>query len=183
MEISDAILVAIKAAGGTISGRTAIQKLVYFAVYFKLVESKYKPHYYGPYSTEVSTILQELTYLNFINEEVETRETTGFTVSEDWKRYFYTISKDGDEIIKHLKNENKSEYKQISDLVKICKETANLDGNTLSWAAKVHYILLKQDKSMTPKEVTTSAQSFGWDLSKNQIKDGEKLLIKLHLAE
>ncbi|MBU3966499.1 MAG: hypothetical protein KKG76_03855 [Euryarchaeota archaeon] len=183
MEIADAILVTIKAAGDCISGRTTIQKLIYFESLFKLVDANYRPHYYGPYSSEISSSIQELTYLDFVKEEVETRETTGFTVSNDWKRYCYTISNDGNEIIEHIKKEHPEEYKKIINLVKVCKDTANLDVNILSWAAKVNYILSKQGTSLTPDEITIIADSFGWKLSQPQIDNAVELLKKLDLCQ
>lgn len=183
MEIADAILVTIKAAGGCISGRTTIQKLIYFESLFNLVDANYRPHYYGPYSSDVSSIIQELTYLDFLKEEVETRETTGFTVSGDWKRYCYTISNDGNEIIEHIKKEHTKEYSEIVNFVKICKKTTNLDVNILSWAAKVNYILLKQGAPMTPEEITTIAESFGWKLSQDQIDNAVELLKQLKLCQ
>lgn len=184
MELLDAILITIKAAGDCIPGRTAIQKLVYFESIFGLVEAKYRPHYYGPYSAEVSGAIQELAYLNFIKEEVETRETTGFTVSDDWKRYCYAISEDGREIVNWLEKENLNEYNKIVNLVGICKKTANLDVNVLSWAAKVHYILSKPgEKPMTPEEISNIADSFGWKLSQSQINDAVELLKKLKLCQ
>ncbi|VVB86203.1 Uncharacterised protein [uncultured archaeon] len=180
MELLDAILITIKAAGDCIPGRTAIQKLVYFESVFGLVDVKYKPHYYGPYSSEVSSTIHELTYLDFVKEEVETRETTGFAVSEDWKRYCYTISRDGNEIIEYLKKEHPDDYNKIVNLVKICKKTSNLDVNILSWAAKVNYILSEQGKPMTPEEITLTAESFGWKLDPSQIDIAVELLKQLN---
>ena len=181
MELLDAILITIKAAGDCIPGRTVIQKLVYFESISGFVDVKYKPHYYGPYSSEVSSTIQELTYLDFVREEVETRETTGFSVSEDWKKYCYTISRDGNEIAEHIKKEHPEDYNKIVNLVKICKKTAKLEVNILSWAAKVNYILSEQGKPMTSEEITIIAESFGWKLSQSQIINAVELLKQLNL--
>lgn len=181
MELMDAVLLTIKAAGGSILGRTTIQKLIYFESILGFVDAKYRPHYYGPYSAEVSGTIQELIYLDFMKEEIETRGTTGFSVSDDWKRYCYTLSKDGQEIVEQLKKENTDKYDKIIALVEICKETVNLDVETLSWAAKVHYILSGQGRPMTREEIINVADSFGWRLSQSQINDAVELLKQLKL--
>lgn len=179
MEISDAILITIKAAGGSILGRTTIQKLIYFESIYGLVDAKYRPHYYGPYSAEVSGTIQELTDLDFLKEEIETAETTGFPVPDDWKRYRYFLSSDGKEVVDHLEKESKVEYDKIFNLVSICKDTVNLDVNILSLTAKVIYILSSQGKPMTVDEIRVAAESFGWRLSESRIEGAVELLKQL----
>lgn len=175
MIIFDAILATIKVAGGSITGRTTIQKLVYFENISKLVDTKYRPHYYGPYSAEVAGAIQELIDLNFLKEEIETAETAGFLVPDDWKRYRYTLTSDGNKVVEQINQKNKAEFNRISNLVRTCKQTVNLDANMLSWAAKVHYILSSQGKTMTLDEIQNTAESFGWKLPQPQIEAIELL--------
>lgn len=179
MNIFDAILTTIKAAGGSITGRTTIQKLIYFEDISNLVDIKYRPHYYGPYSAEVAGAIQELIDLGFLKEEIETAETIGFPVPDDWKRYSYTLTSDGREVVEQINKENKEEYNEIFTLVSICKKTVELDANMLSWAAKVHYILSSEGKSMTLDEIQNTAESFGWKLSQYQIDGAVELLKQL----
>ena len=126
MIIFDAILATIRAAGGSITGRTAIQKLMYFENVSKIVDIKYRPHYYGPYSAEVAGAIQELIDLDFLKEEIETAETTGFPVPDDWKRYRYTLTSDGNKVIEHINQESAAETKKISNLVSTCQKTVKI---------------------------------------------------------
>ena len=75
LELSDVILAAVKMAGDRVLGRTAIQKLVYFLTIYNLVDARYRPHYYGPYSVDVANSIQMLSSIDFITEEIETPET------------------------------------------------------------------------------------------------------------
>lgn len=180
MIIFDAILATIKAAGGSITGRTAIQKLMYFENVSKIVDIKYRPHYYGPYSAEVAGAIQELIDLDFLKEEIETAETTGFPIPDDWKRYRYTLTSDGYKVVEHINQESGAETKKISNLVRTCQKTVNLDANMLSCAAKVYYILSSKSKSMAVDEVQKTAESFGWNLSQHQITGAVNLLKQLY---
>lgn len=180
MIIFDAILATIRAAGGCITGRTAIQKLMYFENVSKLVDIKYRPHYYGPYSAEVAGAIQELIDLDFLKEEIDTAKTTGFPVPDDWKRYRYTLTSDGTKVVELLDQENEEEINKISNLVRTCQETVNLDANMLSYSAKVYYIISSQSKPMTVDEIQKTAGSFGWNLSQNDINDAVDLLKQLY---
>ena len=183
MEISDAILVTIKIAGNNFLGRTSIQKLVYFLSVFKIVEVKYRPHYYGPYSVDVASSIQMLSSIDFLNEKVETSETTGYPVPEDWKRYLYSLSTDGEQIVGQFKKSNRSDYDEIYRVIKICKDSVNFNPDILSWAAKINYILSKKEESMTYEAIINTADSFGWKLSSEQVDMGVKLLKNLNLCK
>jgi len=69
---------------------------------------------------------------------------------------------------------------KISNLVRTCKETVNLDANMLSYSAKVYYIISSQSKPMTVNEIQKTAGSFGWNLSQNDINDAVDLLKQLY---
>jgi uncharacterized protein YwgA len=49
----------------------------------KVVDIKYRPHYYGPNSAQVAGATQELIDLDFLKEEIDTAKTTGFPVPDD----------------------------------------------------------------------------------------------------
>ena len=66
MDVPDAIVVTLGAVADKIIGRTVIQKLIYFEMILGLVDANYRPHYYGPYSSEVAGTIQELAALGFV---------------------------------------------------------------------------------------------------------------------
>ncbi|MDD3857161.1 MAG: hypothetical protein PHP43_03840 [Methanoculleus sp.] len=182
MDEFDGILVMLKAAGGRISGRTTIQKLGYFSTILSAIRAHYRPHYYGPYSADIAGAIQALVSYGFIEERMETPGTPGSAATPDWKRYTYTLTGDGERMISRLEQEHASEAREIEMIVGICRATANLDSKTLSWAAKVHYILAREKRVMPYDEIREIAQTLNWDLSDDQIERGANLLKKLHFV-
>jgi uncharacterized protein YwgA len=182
LEISDAILVAVKEAGDNVLGRTSIQKLIYFLSIFGKVDVKYLPHYYGPYSADVAGSIQMLSSIDFLDEKVETQQSTGYSVPENWRRYLYSISEDGEQIIAQLKESNEKEYNEISRIISQF-ETVNYNPEVLSWAAKVNYIISKKGASMTPEAIINTAGSFGWKLTEEQVDSAIEILKNLNLCK
>lgn len=183
MDASDAIIAVVKVAGNNILGRTAIQKIVYFLSISGIVDVKYRPHYYGPYSADVASSIQMLASIDFMNETVETSKTTGYTVPENWKKYHYSLSSDGEQFFEEFKKSNKADFDEISRIVEICRNSENFNPEILSWAAKVNYILSKKKEPMTYDAIITTADSFGWDLSQEQVDMALELLRNLGLCK
>ncbi|MFZ3169097.1 MAG: hypothetical protein WA130_15900 [Candidatus Methanoperedens sp.] len=183
MDVSDAIITVVKIAGNNILGRTAIQKIVYFLSVFEIVDVKYRPHYYGPYSADVASSTQMLASIDFLKETVETTRTTGYTVPENWKKYHYSLSSDGEQFVEEFRSSNAADFDKISRVVEICRDTVNFNPEILSWAAKVSYILSKKKEPMTYDAITSTASSFGWDLSSEQIEMALELLQSLGLSK
>lgn len=180
MDEFDGILLLLDAAGGRISGRTTIQKLGYFSTVPGAIKARYRPHYYGPYSADVAGAIQMLVSYGFIEERVETPGGTG--AMPDWKRYTYALTEDGKRLIPDLKQEYAQGAEEVEKIVGICKDTANLDSRTLSWAAKIHYIQTRENKRMTSDEIKEIARTLNWDLSEDQIQKGTDLLENLHFT-
>jgi uncharacterized protein YwgA len=184
MDVPDAIIVTLGVSEDKVVGRTAIQKLIYFETVFNLADVAFRPHYYGPYSSEVAGIIQELVSLGFIEEKIETRETTGYPVSDDWKRYCYKLTNDGLDFLRTVERQFSNEYKKISELVEMCKRRSNLNPKILSWAAKVNYIGAHEEKSvLESEEIKTRAKALKWNLSDEQIGEATKLLSDLGLVK
>lgn len=180
MDEFDGILLLLDAAGGQISGRTTIQKLGYFSTVTGPIRAHYRPHYYGPYSADVAGAIQTLVSYGFIEERVETPGSPGAT--PDWKRYTYALTDDGRRLIPDLKQEYAQGAEEVGKIVCICKDAANLDSKTLSWAAKIHYIRTREERRMTSDEIREIARTLNWDLSEDQIQKGMDLLKNLHFT-
>ena len=183
MDVPDAIIVTLGALSDKIVGRTAIQKLIYFEMVFGLVDANYRPHYYGPYSSEVAGTIQELAALGFVEERIETRETTGYTVSDEWKRYCYELTNDGLGFLEAVKKEDPEIYDRISRIVETCGGRSKLNPQILSWAAKVHYIASHEEKAMEFKDIISNAKEFKWSLTEENIKVAVELLNDLGLIK
>jgi uncharacterized protein YwgA len=183
MDVPDAIIVTLGAVADKIVGRTAIQKLVYFEMVLDLVDANYRPHYYGPYSSEVMGTIQELAALGFVEEKIETRETTGYSVSDEWKRYCYKLTNDGSDFLAAVKKEDSENYDNISEVARKCGRISKFNPQILSWAAKVHYIASHEDKAMEFKEIMSNANEFGWILTEENIIIAVDLLNDLGLIK
>lgn len=174
MEASDFILILLGSKSQGIDGRTAVQKLGYFAT-VKLKKSLgYEADFYGPYSTIVAANLQNLVESDFVTEKQH-------VTSRYRKMYSYTLTDEAVSLSKGLRKAYPKETRIIGNVVKKCDKIAKCDYNVLSWAAKVHFILEKTRKAMTYQEAITASNKFGWKLSEEQIASGAKLLRELKL--
>jgi len=180
MDEFDGVLVMLSAAGGRIPGRTTIQKLGYFSTIPDAIRAHYRPHYYGPYSADIAGAIQALASYGFIEERVETPAAPGSAATPDWKRYTYSLTDDGEKLVRRLEEEHPSEAREIEEIVSICRDTANLDSKVLSWAAKVYYIQTQEKRNMPYDEIQEIARILNWDLTEDQIEKGVGLLKNLH---
>jgi len=162
---TEAAVMVIDAAGGRIAGRTT-----------------YRPHYYGPYSADVSGALQTITSCHFVDEAMDTDDNRKANETFEWKRYSYSLNDEGKKVTEFLKTKSPKDYEEIKKIVDICKNTARLDPNVLSWAAKVHYILKQEHRQMTYVEISKIAESLNWKLQEPQITTGVNLLKELSLV-
>ncbi len=141
-----------------------------------MVKTNYVPHYYGPYSAEVSILLEELVSLGLLDEK-----KTLF-VPSNYQRYDYVLSDDGKSVIETLEADNEGEYKELERIVNITKEKTDFDVNTIACAAKIKYLLGKQKRPMTKRDMVNKANNCGWKLNNDQLDGAISLLKELKLA-
>ncbi len=156
-------------------GRTSIQKIAYFArqTCKNLVLSQFTPHFYGPYSSEVSIVLEDLVGYSFVDEKkIHGRRYDAYT---------YKLSKDGKTIIKDVKD--KDAYENIGELVKRCYDACYLKSKPLSYAAKLHYILNSSKEKASIDELKIRGKELNWEIKDGDIKQGIDLLKKLKLEK
>ncbi|MDD9826434.1 MAG: hypothetical protein OXU86_06680 [Thaumarchaeota archaeon] len=181
LDAVDAVELVFHANNCEIPGRTALQKLVYFASR-RVPGSKvdYAPHYFGPFSAKVAEILAELC---FAGRAYEVRIPWG-----DHAGFEYHLTGLGKELVDiALVEQPASTIETIKDTVKTCKEACDLRASDLSYAAKVHYAItqyamrnLPEPKNVT--DVHNIAYGFRWDVTEDNIRAGYALLRKLDLA-
>jgi hypothetical protein len=175
LDESGIIILALYAAGGTVEGKTTLQKWGYFASVKTRVDLGYEPHFYGPYSKTIARAADELIASDFIIER-------GRITQYDRVIYTYTLTNDGISIAKDLVEQNLDLYKVIKEIVEVCDKTVGNNMSILSWAAKVYYLLQKKGKEITYKEIEKIGMNLGWELSEKEIDSGVKLLAALRLA-
>ena len=174
MEASEFILILLNSKSEGIDGRTAVQKLGYFATVLLKENLEYGADFYGPYSTIVAANLQNLVESDFVTEKE--RVTSRYR-----KMYSYNLTEEAVFLAKNLKKKYPKDAKTIENVVRKCDKIVNCDYNVLSWAAKVHFVLEKNNKAMTYQEAIAASSKFGWKLSETQIASAAKLLKELKL--
>lgn len=183
LEVFDALITVIDAAGNTIHGRTVLQKLLYFGTVKGFVKANYRPHYYGPFSAEVAGVIDQATAMHFLDERTDTSTSANHGQNIEWRRYNYSTTSDGKKAMQIIREANHEQVESLRSLVITCKEVANLDVNVLSWAAKVHFILAKRGGPLTMEEIARTAETYNWTLTPDQIKKASLLLQALALVQ
>ena len=182
MGVMDAILATIQGVEeeegrNRISGRTLLQKKLYFLSVLNQEAFGYRPHHYGPYSQLVADNVGALCQAGFLKEEVETipEFIGGFG---EVKRYMYSETEDTralvedrwDQIEPYVKNVKMINSNEITD-----------DVTLLSVAAKVHFIVSGQGRA-TRQEIMDLAKRLGWKISEKQIRQVVGYLEALELV-
>jgi hypothetical protein len=181
LNAADIVFLLLDAAGGSIIGRTVLQKILYFASVKEHLPLNFRPHYYGPYSAEVTGALDDATAAGLIREQVDSYATTGLMGPSSRRRYTYSIEPGGEEIVLSLIRDHKVVRDNLIALVARCQENSNLDPKTLSWAAKVHFITTNEGRPMTHDEIRATARDFHWQISPLQVESAEQILRDLAL--
>lgn len=170
-----AMILTINAAGGSIKGRTTLQKWLYFISVKTGLKFGFIPHFYGPYSEDISSLVNALIASDFLQE---TGKITGYSRI----MYTYALTEDGRRIAKDLRKKHKQLYKTLKEVVDTCSNVAGNSTSILSWAAKIYYLLQKQGSEITYSKLRSESRSLGWSLSKEEVDSGAKLLAALKLA-
>ena len=168
MHIQDLILLVIGSEDeNKLRGRTLLQKKLYFLSKLKEVDHGFRPHYYGPYSSLVAENLDILVSAHFLNEEKETFETDQ-NIFGEIRRHTYSLTPDGDIVMEEIKKE--AEYTDWKEkLDRLNRQKLAKDFNMLSIAAKVYYIVSRQE-SATPEQIREIASEYGWSIEDPDIE-------------
>ncbi|RKY88529.1 hypothetical protein DRQ09_02740 [candidate division KSB1 bacterium] len=163
---------------GKIDSKTKLQKEIYFISLLLKRDIEFKAHYYGPYSIEVETALDELIGAGFVNVKrdiwgIDTRY--GFEA----KKYEFFLTNSGEKLAKIITDENPNDYETIEKFVDNLKKIENLNYLTLSIAAKAYFILSKESKSMTVNQIIEKASRFGWNINRRDIDIAVNILKEL----
>ena len=178
MGVMDAILATIQgAAQRKVSGRTLLQKRLYFLSVLAQENFGYRPHYYGPYSQLVADNVGALCQAGFLKEEVETfpESIGGFG---EVKRYSCSSTEDTDALIDDRREQVEPYVKNVK---MINSDQITDDVTLLSVAAKVHFIVSGQGRA-TRQEIMDLAKRLGWEISEKQIRHVVGYLERLELV-
>lgn len=154
-------------------GRTAMQKLVYFASIKTGVDAWYYAHYYGPFSEGVSMGIARLWGKGFVHEEPPTHAKPGYT---------YTLTKEGERLGAMVTDENSRDYATIKSIVAVCREFCELRQPQMALASKIHYLVTRKGVPRDNVErLIAIGLKMGWEMDKDDVNVGQELLCKLGL--
>ncbi len=190
MHIQDLILLVVASEEEQrLRGRTTLQKKLYFLSVLNETDHStnlgFRPHYYGPYSSEVAENLDILVSTSFLMEVTETFVSENSAASIDRnifgeiRRHTYSLTEDGKSIMGEIKREDGYTNWKTA-LSKLNKHPLANDFNTLSIAAKVHYIVNRKGVA-TPEQIQKVAKRYGWKITDTQIEDVRSFLEDLSL--
>ena len=168
MELRKAILVCIRKAPEKAT-RTVVQKLLYLAVLKELTKAPYEAHYYGPYSSEVASLLEDLSSSGLIEETEDTWQSFG----SPWeiRRYRYSLPEGVDTALDSMTTkEDLIEARDLESIIETCERKGSLNPRSLSIAAKVLYILYENNRPLTEAEIADEARKIGWKLTESEIQ-------------
>jgi uncharacterized protein YwgA len=180
MNVSEFVMALIHASGGTVRGRTMLQKKGFFVSLLSSlqVDLSYQAYYYGPYSAPIDGALTELKNLGFVEEA-----STGFggvSGGFEVRRYDYALTDDGKKILKPLLQTD--EYNALSAAVRKIQDAGSPDYLELSIAAKAYYILCKKGVEMSGKELQQEAKKFNWNIQEQSLMGAVEFLERVGLA-
>jgi len=176
------VLLVLDGYGGTISGRTLLQKRLYFVSHLAGLEVSFRPHYYGPYSQE----LEDAVALNRARGFLEETETglgyasgSGFEI----RRYDYKLTEDGRKMVNLIKAQSSDVSCQVTDAINRLNEAGDSGSYLeLALAAKTYFIISSGGKRLTPDEISKQAKAFGWKVKPEVIQKAVGLLEKANMV-
>ena len=183
----DLLLLCYLAHNGPIEGRTRLQKILYFVGrrldhkdILPFNELSYRPHYYGPYSSQIDNDNRELKALNLVKED-QCKIRAG-RKGFDLCRYDYSLTADGKKIAEKIKNQYHDIWEEVRRVIEEIK-SANLNTAELSIAAKSHFIIDNHNHPITSESIQKQAKELGWNINQEEIDNADKFLLGFGLIK
>lgn len=177
------ILAVTDANGGTIEGRTALQKICYFAAERLGVEFGFGPHYYGPFSPKVEDATDLLVSQNLLRETIERLPTHWPKTGFEARKYTYELTDRGKQYISKHRLRSLKSFHALGELLESLREMSDLNPSILSGAAKIHFIVASENRPLSNSEIKKRAKDIGWKLAGGDIDKIADLLVSLNLLE
>jgi hypothetical protein len=177
VKLSEVILLVLDEAGGSLHGRTRMQKVLYFLCRRIGVDAEYSPHYYGPYSEQVAGAVDSLVARGLVEEVVEPTSTGG---PFEGKIYEYELDSRARELLASIEELQGNEARRVREHYR-----ALLSGSpstqALAVASKLDIILAGTESTST--QLQEEAKKYGWPMSQSQVQDGIEFLLDKGFAD
>ena len=151
LTVREAVLMVIDAAGGAVEGRTAVQKLCYFAGLSLGVDLGHCAHYYGPYSREVEAALENETFAGDLDESMRTFHSTWS--AREGRHYTYELTDQGRGVVAEIRAAKPAAARVAPVVESLGALVPGFRQYPLSLAAKVDLILRQQGGTMMAEQI------------------------------
>jgi uncharacterized protein YwgA len=176
----EAALLVLNFLGGTLQGRTAMQKMAYFVSVALETDLGHRAHYYGPYSRPVDYALAQTALSDEVTETME--RFPSYVSGPDIRKYTYGLTAEGVKEVTEIQRRDDQAAGIVKGTVKAVQEAVpDLDQQTLSMAAKIHFIVTHQDEPARLEDIPNLAKQLGWRISDAQVERSVQLLQRLDL--
>lgn len=170
LKLRDLVLLIIDRCGERPEfGRTALQKIAYFAAVRFSLDTRHSAHYYGPFSHAIERELEALSLSDFIEERVR---GLGFAnrVGLEAKKYEYQVTATGKERLQEIERTRPDIVKELDSFLSSIETLAGgFDQGILSTAAKTLYIAREKRRPLSVNEVSDLAREHDWRVSPTEI--------------
>ncbi|RJP94109.1 MAG: hypothetical protein C4518_04050 [Desulfobacteraceae bacterium] len=180
MQPIDFVLFAHGAFSEGITGRTALQKIVYFLSVIMDVNLGFNPHYYGPYSPKVAEANSELKELNYIKEDLSVYgyDHHGFEMT----KYEYSLTEDGFKLLERKKKLFPTQWEKISKIADTISKAGTMHYMELAMAAKAHIIIAREGSPTNKETIKSKAKELGWSIDDSSLDNALTFLENIELV-
>jgi uncharacterized protein YwgA len=176
------VLLIADAAGGTVGGRTVMQKLAYFSSISLGSTLGHRAYYYGPYSSKVDDALSVASIAGELHETAD--RMSDWNGGPDIVRYTYALTDSGRARISQIKEQAPEHWGCIAAAVAAVRRAIpDLNQKMLSSAAKTYLIISDSDDEIDESDIPDLAARLGWELSDEQVATTVSILQQLGLVE
>jgi uncharacterized protein YwgA len=180
MNATNFLLCVVAASGGSVNGRTLLQKRAFFVSELTGLDAglQYDAHFYGPFSPTVESATTQLKNLGFVQES-----STGFGLLSggfEVRRYDYALTEDGKRLMEPLSKTD--EYQRIKVAVDQIIKAGDPNYVELSLAAKAYFLLKKKGGGMQLSEFQKQAEQYNWSISPRSVEKALTFLQAVGLA-
>jgi len=184
--VRDVVLLTLNALGGKVAGKTRLHKTIYFLG--ELTETTqqlgYQAHYYGPYSGKVDNALDELASIGLLDRKIQRHaDEEGF----EKVSYNFELTEDGNTVAQLKRTQSEELATTIDKIIKRLNEAGDLSYVQLAVASKLRYLMQQSDNNLpyedmlSYEDIKELVESFGWELSDNDIRQAVGFLQQLGL--
>jgi uncharacterized protein YwgA len=159
----DFVHLVIYASGGEVTGRTKLQKVVYFAGVLtgRAGDLGYRAHYYGPYSPDVAEAVEELRSLKFLEQRAVANgvvDDQGFEKT----RYDYLLTHEGKQVAEEKAAQWADDWQEITNAVRRLKQANVQDYVRLAIAAKTDLLSRQNGQLLSAEALKKKTAEYGW---------------------